>query len=44
MIEKKHREQPVDILKRKIDADRLLKRAEKGLQIFLESPFIDKKN
>ena len=44
MIEKKHREQSIDILKRKIDADRLLKRVEKGLQIFLESPFIDKKN
>jgi len=44
MIEKKHREQPRDILKIKMDADRLLKRVEKGLQIFLESPFIDKKN
>jgi|TARA_B100001105_G_scaffold249090_1_gene235586 hypothetical protein len=44
MIEKKHREQPRDILKRKMDADRLLKRVEKGLQIFLEPPFIDKKN
>ena len=44
MIEKKHREQPRDILKRKIEVDSLLKRVEKGLQVFLESPYSDKKN
>ena len=44
MIEKNYKEQPRDILKRKMDADRLLKRVEKGFQVFLESPFIRKKN
>jgi len=44
MIEKNYKEQPRDILKRKMDADSLLNRVEKGLQVFLESPFSDKKN
>ena len=44
MIEKNYKERPRDILKRKVDADRLLKRVEKGVQVFLESPFSEKKN
>ena len=44
MIEKNYKEQPRDILKRKIEVDSLLKRVEKGLQVFLESPYSDKKN
>ena len=44
MIEKNYIEQPRDILKRKVDTDRLLKRVEKGVQVFLESPFSEKKN
>ena len=44
MIEKNYKERPRDILKRKVDADRLLKRIEKGVQVFLESPFSEKKN
>ena len=43
MIEENYKEQPRDILKRKMDADRLLKRVEKGFQVFLKSPFIEKK-
>ena len=44
MKEKNYKEQPRDILKRKVDTDRLLKRVEKGVQVFLESPFSEKKN
>jgi len=44
MIEKNYKEQPRDILIRKVDADRLLKRVEKGVQVFLKSPFSEKKN
>jgi hypothetical protein len=44
MIENNYKEQPRDILKRKIEVDSLLKRVEKGLQVFLESPYSDKKN
>ncbi len=44
MIEKNYKEHPRDNLKRKMDADRILKRVEKGFQVFLESPFIRKKN
>ena len=44
MIEKKYREQPKDILKRKIDIDDLLKKVEKGIKTFLESPFVHKNN
>ena len=44
MIEKNYKEQPGDVLKRKMDADRILKRVEKGFQLFLKSPFIEKKN
>jgi len=44
MIEKNYKEQPRDILKRKMETDRLLKRVEKGIQVFLKSPFSKKKN
>ena len=44
MIEKNYKERPRDILKRKVDADRLLISVEKGVQVFLESPFSEKKN
>ena len=44
MIENNYKEQPRDILKRKIEVDSLLKRVEKDLQVFLESPYSDKKN
>ena len=44
MIEKNYKERPRDILKRKVDADRLLKRVEKGVKAFLKSPFSEKKN
>ena len=44
MIENNYKEHPRDILKRKIEVDSLLKRVEKGLQVFLESPYSDKKN
>tara|TARA_Y100000588_G_scaffold92852_1_gene100404 strand:+ start:603 stop:737 length:135 start_codon:yes stop_codon:yes gene_type:complete len=44
MKEKNYKEQPRDILKRKVDADRLLKRVEKGVQAFLKSPFSVKNN
>ena len=44
MFEKNYKEQPRDILKREMDADRILKRVEKGFQLFLKSPFIEKKN
>ena len=44
MIEKNYKEQPRDILKRKVGADRLLKRVEKDVQVFLKSPFSEKKN
>ena len=44
MIENNYKEQPRDILKRKMDADRLLKKVEKGFKVFLESPFSEKKN
>ena len=44
MIENNYKEQPRDILKRKLEVDSLLKRVEKGLQVFLESPYNDKKN
>ena len=44
MIENNYKEQPRDILKRKIEVDSLLKRVEKGLQVFLESPYSAKKN
>jgi len=43
MFEKNYKEKPRDILKRNMDADRLLKRVEKGFQVFLDSPFIEKK-
>ena len=43
MFEKNYNKKPRDILKRKMDADRLLKRVEKGFQVFLKSPFIEKK-
>ena len=35
---------PRDILKKKMDADNLLNKIERGLKVFLESPFFDKKN
>ena len=44
MVEKNYKEQPRDILKRKMDADRILKRFKKGFQVFLKSPFSEKKN
>tara|TARA_B100001250_G_scaffold327666_1_gene291949 strand:- start:634 stop:768 length:135 start_codon:yes stop_codon:yes gene_type:complete len=44
MIENNYKVHPREILKRKIDADNLLKKVEIGLQAFLESPFFDKKN
>ena len=44
MNENNYRVHPKEILKRKIDADNLLKKVERGLQAFLESPFFDKKN
>jgi len=44
MIEKNYKEQPRDVLKKKMDADRILIRVEKGFQVFLKSPFIRKKN
>ena len=44
MIEKNYKEQPRDILKRKVDTHGLLKRVEKGVQAFLKSPFSEKKN
>ena len=44
MIENNYKVHPREILKRKIDADKLLKKVERGLQTFLESPFSDKKN
>ncbi len=44
MIEKNYKEKPRDILKRKMVTDRILKRVEKGIQVFLKSPFIEKKN
>ena len=34
MIEKNYKEQPRDILKRKVDADRLLKRVKKAFRHF----------
>ena len=44
MIENNYKVYPREILKRKIDADNLLKKVKRGLQTFLESPFFDKKN
>ena len=44
MIEKNYKEKPRDILKRKIVTDRILKRVEKGFQVFLKSPFSKKKD
>ena len=44
MIEKNYKEKPRDILKRKMVTDRILKRVEKGVQLFLKSPFSEKKN
>jgi len=44
MIEKNYKVQPRDVLKRKIDTDSLLKKVEKGIKIFLESPFVHKNN
>tara|TARA_Y100000996_G_C22057010_1_gene451576 strand:+ start:199 stop:333 length:135 start_codon:yes stop_codon:yes gene_type:complete len=43
MIDKFYKEQPRDILKRKIGADQLLKKVEKGFQNFLSSPYEGKK-
>ena len=42
MIENNYKAQPRDVLKRKIDTDSLLKKVEKGIKIFLESPFVHK--
>ena len=44
MIENNYKVHPRKILKRKINADNLIKKVEKGLQTFLESPFFEKKN
>ena len=44
MIEKNNKKHPRDNLKRKMDAARILKRVEKGFQVFLKSPFREKKN
>tara|TARA_Y100001934_G_C11641305_1_gene445663 strand:- start:189 stop:323 length:135 start_codon:yes stop_codon:yes gene_type:complete len=44
MIENNYKVYPREILKRKIEADNLLKKIERGLQIFLESPFSAKNN
>jgi len=44
MFGKNYKEQPRDVLKRKMGTDRILKRVEKGFQVFLKSPFIEKKN
>jgi len=44
MIENNYKVHPREILKRKINADNLLRKVETGLKAFLESPFFDKKN
>ena len=44
MIDKFYKEQPRDILKRKIGADQLLKKVEKGFRKFICSPFKEKSN
>ena len=44
MINKQNETQTRDILTKKLDADRLVNKIKKGLKIFLESPFVDKKN
>ena len=43
MIDKFNKEKPRDILKRKMGADQLLEKVEKGFQNFLSSPYEGKK-
>ena len=43
MIDKFYKEKPRDILKRKMGANQLLKKVEKGFQNFLCSPYEGKK-
>ena len=44
MNDNNYKVSPRDILKKKMDADNLLNKVEKGLKVFLESPFFYKKN
>ena len=44
MNDNNYKGNPREILKRKMDADNLLNKVERGLKVFLESPFFDKKN
>lgn len=44
MNDNNYKVSPRDILKKKMDADNLLNKVERGLKVFLESPFFDKKN
>ena len=43
MIDKFYKKKPRDILKRKIGANQLLKKVERGFQNFLSSPYEGKK-
>ena len=44
MNDNNYKVNPRDILKKKMDAGTLLNKVERGLKVFLESPFFDKKN
>ena len=44
MIDNFYKDQPREILKRKMGADQLLKKIEKGFQKFIHSPFMEKNN
>ena len=44
MIDNLYKDQPREILKRKMGADQLLKKIEKGFQKFIHSPFKEENN
>ena len=44
MINKIYKDQPRDILKKKMGAERLFKKVEKGFKNFISSPFKEEHN